>query len=53
MVREGHLAGWVAGRSILVGQIVEGRGEPLGEAAAVDEDDGRPVRADELGHAQR
>ena len=38
----------VGAGDLLLGQVVQPQGEPLGEAAVVDEDDRRAVRADEL-----
>ena len=38
----------VGAGDLFLGQVVEPEGEPLGEAAVVDEDDRRAVRADEL-----
>ncbi len=38
----------VGAHQLFIGQLVDARGDPLGEAARVDEDDGRAVLADEL-----
>ena len=43
---------WCARTSVSPGQLVEGRGQPLGQAAAVDEEQGRAVRADQLQQAR-
>ena len=38
----------VRARDLLLGELVEAQREPLGQAPVVDEDDRRPVRANEL-----
>src|SRR5207248_3648154 len=45
LARQGAM---VSARDFLLGELVEAQREPRGQAAVVDEDDRRAVRADEL-----